>query len=504
MLYRRFGKTGKTLSGLGWGTNRFAPADLQSQEGLERIAELIAEGVRQGINYIDCGHTYAMGKAEKIVSMALEKIARDGNRCYTSVKVMYQEDPTAEQARRRIENSMNAMRIRRAAFGFAWRVSSYEEFLKIIQPGGLYEGLAKARAEGLIEHICFSSHASAEDTIKIIESEYFEGCMLSCNILNVHTYGRVFDAIRKHDIGAFSMNSLGGGVIPRIRELAAGFPDGVQPERVAGMALKELYSHEELTSCLSAMQNTEELRENLTAFREKAVPCFTRPGTFPQFCTKCRYCKDCPKNLPVSDIMYAYNNLVFSDLTTGYGKYDPKSVEQLFNPRFCDYNAIPESEVNPCIRCGRCEKRCTQGLPIMESIQRFYDAAARGNYTRQQRKQRLIEKIQRNGYKSVCFYPAGNYTRYVVEEYWKLFGTFPDELYVCDSSERLWGQELVTDCGRVQIVSPEELRRRKPELVLVTNFFYGEEIYRQLSEDSLFPKKTRLEKLHEAGDIPWY
>lgn len=501
MRYREFGTTGKMLSGLGWGTNRFAPADLKDQAGLDRAAELLVSGVKQGINYIDCGHTYSMGKGEEIVSLALKELQRDGYSCYISTKVMYAEDPTSSAVRRRLELSLRKMDVDRVTFGFAWRVSSYNEFLRMMSPGGLYEGLARAKNEGLIEHICCSSHAAVEDTIRMIESGYFDGCTISCNILNVDNYIKVFAAAKKCGVGIFTMNSLGGGVIPKLRLSEKG-----EEVSLAKNALAELYAHEEITSCLSSMQNAQELEENLSAFQAKYIPtlCNIRQNRLGAFCTKCRYCAGCPVGIPISDIMYAYNNLAFSDLTEGYGRANISAPGQLFNPRFCDYIAMPESEVNPCIRCGRCEQKCTQGLPIIERIDRFYREAANGHYTKRQRKERFAEKIQKNGYKSICFFPAGNYTKYVIEDYFNFFGNFPAEVYISDSNERLWGQKIAFGDRNIPIISPYELKTVRPELILISNFFFGEEIYRQMLSSKFADEGTEIQKLHEPGDIPWY
>lgn len=506
MQYRAFGKTGKKLSGLGWGTNRFDPADLQSADGIERAAELIVRGVEQGINYIDCGHTYAMGRAEEILALSLKEICQRKYSCYTSTKVMYMEDPSSDAARRRIETGLRNMNIDRADFAFAWRVSSYDEFIQIIRPGGLYDGLMRAKEDGLVEHICFSSHASAEDTVKIMESGKFDGCMISCNILNMHAYRMVFEAAKQHGMGLFTMNSLGGGVIPRLRELSARFPERDGARSLAGMSLRALYGNEEITTCLSSMKNAAELQENLSAFQENQNPAprYADIAVSAPYCTKCRYCAGCPVGLPVCDIMYGYNNLIFPDLTAGYGKYNADAPEQLFNPRFLDYNATPKSEVNPCIKCGRCEKRCTQKLPIIQRIEEFYQAAAAGSYTRAQRKKRLAEKIRQHNGQSICLFPAGKYTQYVLEEYLQFFGSFPEKLYVSDNNEELWGRHIVTDAGSIPIISPRELKQLSPDLLLVTNYFYGEQICEQLLESDLLPAGTRLEKLHQAADIPWY
>jgi len=502
MLYRKFGKTDKMLSALGFGTNRFAVSDLQDEEGFCRAAELIYEGCVNGINYIDCAHTYSMGKGEEIVKRALNKIRAGGLECYTSLKTMYMEDKTESQVRARLEDSLRRLDIEKATFGFAWRVDSFKEFEKMIEPGGLYAGLKRAQNEGIIEHIVFSSHASPNETVEIIKSGYFEGCMISCNILNMQSYERVFEAAKEYQVGIFTMNSLGGGTIVRMKELMT-----QGEESIAAQALKALYSKREVTTCLSTMQTAKELYENLSAFKKEEadeIKCdfWENAGSY---CTKCRYCAGCPVDLPISEMMYAYNNLTFTDLLKGYGGKEEDGKRLLFNPRFCDYKAIPKQSENPCIKCGRCETKCTQKLPIIERIDEFYKIAIEGSYTHEQRKMRLEKKLKRSGHKKACLFPAGKYTKYVLEAYVEYFGVPKREICISDNNSDLWGETVkVSEEYAVPIVSPDSIKSEEFDVILITNYNYGDEIYNDFMSNSERFSGIKIDKLHEKGDIPWF
>ena len=140
----------------------------------------------------------------------------------------------------------------------------------------------------------------------------------------------------------------------------------------------------------------------------------------------------------------------------------------------------------------------------MERIDWFYQKASEGCYTKRQRRERLMKKIKKNGYKSVCFFPAGNYTQYVIEDCFRFFGDFLDEIYIVDNNERLWGQKIVVANRNIPILAPRELSTLRPELILISNFFFGEEIYQQLLSSEPITEETTILKLHEPGDIPWY
>ncbi|MDR2407508.1 MAG: aldo/keto reductase [Bacteroidales bacterium] len=520
MLYRYLGNTGKKISGLGIGTNRFAFSDVQNEDGYERAANVIVEAVHNGINYIDCGHTYSFNKAETIVGIALEKIEKEVLNCYTSTKVMYSEDKNETAVQKRIESSLKVMGINNATFGFAWRVDSYDEFLKMIEPGGLYTGLKNAQKNHLIEHICFSSHASPEDTIKIINTGMFEACMISCNILNIDGFNEVLKTANIKKTGVFTMNSLGGGVLTSKGLNIKQYLQIKENESQAKLSLQYLYAHEEITCCLSSMENIAELNENIGAFEpydyNTILDRFKKPiKAVSGFCTKCRYCGDCPAGIPVCDMMYAYSSKLFTTMMEGYGNnsqwksteyFSPEQKEKqitmkLFNPRFYDYIAIPVTANNPCLKCGKCEKKCTQKLPIISRIDEIFDRSKKAHYSQQQRKERLENRLNMVQYKKVCFFPAGKYTEFIIDDYLKFFGAFPFSLYICDKNIRNSGNK---DRHGIQIITVAELEKSPVDYILITNYNYGNEIYQQLMNNKNISTNTVIEKLHELEDIPWY
>ena len=514
MFYREFGKTGKKLSAVGMGTNRFAVADLKDEAGLHRAADIIYTAAQHGVNYIDCGHTYSQGRAEEIVKLALQKIKQSNLECFTSTKVMYAEDATEPAARKRIEKSFSAMGIDKATFGFCWKVSSYDEFLNIIKKGGVYTALEKAKAEGLIEHIVISSHASPEETIKILSSGLFEGCMISCNILNMRNYRELFDYAQNHNLGILTMNSLGGGVIAKQHELSGQIMKADNGLTLVQNALCSLYANEAITCMLSCMENVEQLEEDIAPFeREKLVDVINyntlETGELANYCTKCRYCRECPMGIPIADMMYAYSNKSFHEMMKGYGddklQYaddEMNDTARIFNPRFCDYSAIPKTDVNPCVKCGKCERICTQKLPIISRVDEMYERAAKVHFSHEQRKKRLHERLNTKGYQKVGFFPAGKYTAYLLEAYLQYFGSFPFEVYVFDNNEEVWGTSI-SDVAK--IYSPKQISKLGIDYILVSNYRFGENIYQDLiCNQDIIDNNILVEKLHEDGDIAWY
>jgi len=516
MQYREMGKTGKLLSGLGFGTNRFNPSDLKNDEGLSKCADILVNGIRKGINYIDCGYTYSMGKAEEIVKRAIKKIKHENLNCYTSTKVMLADIKTGYDVRKNIEKSLSAMDLDTVTFGFVWQVKTKDELKLILKNGGLLDGLNKAKDEKIIEHIVISSHMSSDDTADIIKTGIFDACMISCNILNVHTFETVFTAAKETNTGIFTMNSLGGGVIVGENTLNMRSFLGIsEMQSLAEVCLRHLYSYPQITTCLSTMQNMKELEENINAFTDDKISEVyiyknKKDMDYKGYCTKCRYCESCPEKLPVSDLMYAYSNHQFTDFMSGYGmsvtNMNVKDTEflkakQLFNSRFFDYNGIPESSENPCVKCSRCEKRCTQDLPIIERINEIYRLADKYNFNYTARKERLNKLLNVNNYKKVCFFPEGQYTSYVMNDYLKFFGHFPFTSILSDNACLL---RSVNESG-YNVVPVSELPNEDIDIILVTSYTYGNDIYNQLiSDSSLIKAGINIVKLHHEDDVQWY
>ena len=516
MQYRKLGKTEKFLSALGFGTNRFAPSDLKTDEGLSKCAEIIINGVRKGINYIDCGYTYSMGKAEEIVKRAMVTLKQENLNYYTSTKVMQANIKDESDIRKNIDKSLLAMDLSSVTFGFVWQVKSKEELKQILKSGGLYEGLKKAKDEKIIEHIVISSHMSPDDTADIIKTGIFDACMISCNILNVHTFKTVFVAAKNSNTGIFTMNSLGGGVIVGENTLnMRNFLGLSETQSLAGACLRHLYSYQQITTCLSTMQNLKELEENLIAFAddkisEAPINIAKKVTDYKGYCTKCRYCESCPEKLPVSDLMYAYSNWQFADFMQGYGasvnnkessNKEFNKAKQLFNSRFFDYKGIPESHDNPCVKCGRCEERCTQSLPIIQRIDEIYGLSEKYHFNYTARKERFNKLLNTGKYKKVCFFPAGQYTSYLINDYLRFFGSFPFKIIISDNS---CSSGYVNESG-YDIIPVSELNAETPDIILITSYTYGNDIYNQLiSDNKLIGAGIYIIKLHQDDDVQWY
>ena len=152
---------------LGLGTNRFPVKEPSDEEGLELSAQIVADAVKAGVNFIDVAHTYSRGTALEVLRRAFRQTGEFEG---ITIKTRLNLDKTADDVRRRAEGNLEAMGLSKATYFYCWSVMSYGEFESLFQKNGIYKGALQLRDEGIVDHLCFSVHAPADDVIKMLRS----------------------------------------------------------------------------------------------------------------------------------------------------------------------------------------------------------------------------------------------------------------------------------------------------------------------------------------------
>ncbi|MFC1725546.1 aldo/keto reductase [candidate division KSB1 bacterium] len=356
MIYRKYGKTGKKISLLGFGGMRFTDNRKESINSLLRAVEL-------GVNYFDTAPTYCNSTSEEIIGEALSRVK--GKEIYVSTKSSLMSDKTSDDVLKRIETSLKKLKVDKINIFHLWCVMNREHFEKLLVKNGPYEGALKAKEQGLVEHISFSTHASGEDIQYICDTGLFEGVLLGYNVINYKYRGPALAAAEKNNMGVVTMNPLGGGLLTKTFELFD-FMEGDSNSRHISGALRFNASHREITSVLSGMSTVKEVEENVKTlenfskpspdFVEKVKKLYENLGD--DFCTDCRYCVPCPQGIFIPAYMRAYDYHKMQRPDVGFG------LLKLFKNMLKEWT--PSSE---CIECGECEEKCTQHLKIIDSLE---------------------------------------------------------------------------------------------------------------------------------------
>lgn len=500
MEYREFGNTGIKVSALGLGANRFK---VNTEAEIAQSVELVSKAIQRGINYIDSSYTYSKGKAEEIIKTALRE--NSAQNVHMVVKSAVNIDKTRDDVLRRIENSLDNLGIEKASFFMAWTISSYEEYLSLMKKGGYYEGAMCAKERGLVGHICFSTHCTPEDTIKIIREGAFEGVTLNYSVLNHDVNNQILEEAEKYHIGVATMSSLGTGTIPKNPEFFE-FLKLDNDLSVGQAALRFVASQPAVSTTLAGVSTMVQLEENVNAFsadchkNERSAIVLKRFREKENYCNDCGKCRGiCSVGLPLNRYLLSYNARYFSQcLSPAYNRTEQKLLEdiEIFKKMKQDYAIIPDTIENPCNDCGKCVGLCPQGIDIKTAIGEIYKKVKERNFSREKWMERLDILNQRQ-YKKVGFYPAGGYTGYVLNYFVEFFGKIPFDIVMFDSNPKMWGK---TCFGR-DILPPQEITREKPDCILITNYIYLEEIFCDLKKYEQMG--IEILPLHEKQDVPW-
>jgi predicted aldo/keto reductase-like oxidoreductase len=209
MQYRPFGQTGIQVSALGFGAMRL-PTLKDGTVDLEKSAPLLRRGVDLGINYIDTAHVYIEGTSENAVGQAIKGYDRAKLYLATKIPVHEEKDATGSVWRAKLEESLRRFDTPYIDFilfhGLRW--GEFENYVS--RPGMALEAARKAQTEGLVRHVCFSSHDTAENVIKLINTGEFAGMLVQYNYLDRHNEPAIARAAEK-GMGVAIMGPVAGG-----------------------------------------------------------------------------------------------------------------------------------------------------------------------------------------------------------------------------------------------------------------------------------------------------
>jgi len=361
MRFKEFGKTGKKVSVLGFGGMRFNPRD-------EELAiQTVHKAVELGINYFDTAPGYCENKSEMFIGNALALLPRENQKdIYISTKSYYTSDPTADDVRRRIEDQLRVLKREKIEFYNMWCIMDLAQFEKIMMPGGPYEGAAKAKDEGLIEHICGTAHASGKDIAEIVKANAFEGITVGYNIINYTFRKEGLEAAATADMGVVTMNPLGGGMLTLHKEMLSIFQDD-ESDSFISAALRFNFSHPEITVVLSGMKNPTEVEANVKTAKSVKDPDPTVTQSLIQkfesigesFCTTCGYCLEhCPEKIQIH---------LYAQFWDRVRMKQPEEVKRIYQIFLDDEDRwFKGKRASDCTQCGECEEYCTQKLSIRE------------------------------------------------------------------------------------------------------------------------------------------
>ena len=368
MLYRK-DKYGHDLSILGYGCMRF------SRKGagidIDKTEQEILEAFRAGVNYYDTAYIYPGSEA------ALgEILARNGIRDQVNIATKLPQYMVKSRASldKFFDEELSRLRTDRVDYYLMHHLTDIAQWERL-KGVGVLDWIREKKSAGAIRNIGFSYHGNTANFLKILQDYDWDFCQIQYNYLDDTSQAGVegLRAAAARGIPVVIMEPLRGGKLVDLlpEEAKKAIARNGRGWTPAQWGLRWLYDQPEVTVVLSGMNSLDMVRENVRTASDAPVGSFT-PEDFALIdevkglirarekvgCTGCGYCMPCPKGVDIPGNFRCYNTMYSESRTTGWMQF-VQTVGLTREPAFA----------SQCIRCGKCEKHCPQGLPIREKLQ---------------------------------------------------------------------------------------------------------------------------------------
>ena len=255
----------------------------------------------------------------------------------------------------------------------------YEKYTRL----DCFNWLMNKKKQGLVKHIGFSFHDSAEFLERVLtEHPEMEFVQLQLNYLDwdsADVQSRLcYETARRHGKPIIVMEPVKGGTLavvpPAVETL---FREAHPDWTPASWALRFVMELPGVMMVLSGMSTEQQMEDNLFtagdpyplseedhAVIRRAVDIFNGLESIP--CTGCAYCVgECPMSIPIPRCFSTYN-----EDQQIYGGKDKDWDSSVWTPASTYYNNITAEggKASSCIACGACVEACPQHLEIPELL----------------------------------------------------------------------------------------------------------------------------------------
>ncbi|GAA0732938.1 aldo/keto reductase [Clostridium oceanicum] len=211
MQYIKLERANIEISKIAFGAQRF-----ENAKNHEEHVETILHAYKKGINFFDTAVLYCEDQSEIILGKAIKEMKKGDLPFYISSKCL---DGDHNNFRKRLETSLKRLNLDSLDFFTCfWGVKSFLDWEGVKSFGALKE-MEKAKEEGLIKHICITTHMKNEDLKKVVKDYPFDINIVGYNLINSKARIDGLKASYESGISNISMNPLGTGIIPQFKEV---------------------------------------------------------------------------------------------------------------------------------------------------------------------------------------------------------------------------------------------------------------------------------------------
>lgn len=330
MQYRKLGKTGLTVSEVGFGCIPIIRLDT------EQAVKTLRHAYERGITFYDTANAYRdseakLGKAfagmrDKIV-IATKTGRRDG-----------------DGAREHMENSLRMLQTDYIDLYQLHQVSTEKDWEVASAAGGALEVITKAKEAGKIRHIGVTSH-SLTMAQRLVQTGLFSTIQFPFNFIEDAAQGDLRKLAQESNTGFIVMKPFAGGMIDNATIAFAFLRQFPEMLPIPGFDSPEAV--DEIVGFYG--------RPNMVTQAELDLMDTYRQELGKQFCRRCEYCQPCPHGVNITPAM-------------GY-----QVIARRMSPAVAVEFAGGVMETVPqCVECGACIERCPYDLPIPEMLKKHY------------------------------------------------------------------------------------------------------------------------------------
>ena len=360
----RLDKHGNELSVLGFGCMRFP-------KSIDETEKLILYAIENGINYFDTAYIY--GDSEKVLGTILKKNnLRD--KIYIATKLPLMNIRKREDFDRYFNTQLERLQVDYIDYYFMHCITDMDMWLKFCEMG-IEEWIKEKLESGKIKQIGFSFHGPEQDFLKVIDAYNWDFCMIQYNYMNINYQAGKTGLLRAHEKGIPVMIMeplLGGKLATNLPKKAMeAFKKVNSNATPAAWALNWLWNQKEPVVILSGMSSMRDVKENIGLAKKAEVGMLNEKeiNTINEVikifgeadkinCTGCNYCMPCPMNVNIPVAFLSYNTYYAMSRIEGLKQYTMS----------IGMNAKKKVRIANCTKCGICEKKCPQNIPIMKEL----------------------------------------------------------------------------------------------------------------------------------------
>ncbi len=360
---------------LGFGLMRLPLLDQNDERSIdiEKVKKMADAFLGAGFTYFDTAACYHDGSSETAFREAVaERYPRDAYTITDKLTMFMLEKE--EEMPAFFEGQLERLGV--SFLDYYWlHGMEYNSYPKA-EAFHAFEFVRKLKEEGKVKHIGFSFHGDAKLLEEILtrhpEMEYVQ---LQLNYLDWEDE-RVqaklcCEIASRYGKPVIVMEPVKGGALASVPREAEELLHRFHPEQSsASWAVRFAASQDNVMMVLSGMSDEEQMEDNI-GYMRNFVP-ITREeevvlrrvkeiiqDSIAIPCTACRYCTDgCPKRISIPDYFGFYNDL------KRFGPSQMRNVRRRFN-QLTEKNGKPSD----CVKCGKCEERCPQHLPIRKYLE---------------------------------------------------------------------------------------------------------------------------------------